>query len=186
MPNTSKMKPQEPAVPGGKEPIVYGKQVIDGIMVRPDTRSVMLKAVLEGQPIIVTCNNDYINLYHVFERLRENDPRVKALVKKRNLRIIRKQTDVARWLIYVVSGDQEKPGAELASGYDPKRGRYKRYAEQLAEGNVLQLPDKPTAIKARRAWHLYVAAGQRKHLRSTVRQVPKTGKWLVGIVPRAG
>jgi len=158
------------------EPIVYGKQIIDGLVVRPDSRSVIRKAI-EGYPVIVDSNNDYINLYHVFERLVKSE-------QLGGLRLVRKQVGETRWILYVVSGDSNEPRVDLEDGYDPKRGRYKRYAEQLAEGNALTFSDKSEAIKARRAWQLYVPVGERKHLRSSVKSLGKNGKFLVCLLPK--
>lgn len=158
-------------------PIVYAKQEVNGITVRPDSRAVMRKAI-EGHPVEVGSGNDYINLYHVFERMVTGD---KKLAK---LRMIRKQIGHSRWLIFVVSESGAVPDVPLQAGYDPKRGRYKRYAEQLAAGDGVQLPNKVEAIKARRAWQLYVPAEKRRHLRSTIRKVAKTGKYLVIVMDR--
>ncbi len=157
--------------------IVYAKQEVGGIMVRPDSRAVMRKAV-EGHPVEVGSGNDYINLYHVFERMVAGD---RKLAK---LKLIRKQIGHSRWLIFVVSENADVPDVPLQDGYDPKRGRYKRYAEQLAAGDAVQLPSKVEAIKARRAWQLYVPAEKRRHLRSTIRKVNKTGKYLVLVLDR--
>lgn len=158
-------------------PIVYAKQEMGGIMVRPDSRAVMRKAI-EGHPVEVGSGNDYINLYHVFERMVASDRKLSRL------RLIRKQVGHSRWLIFVVGENQEAPDVPLLDGYDPKRGRYKRYAEQLAGGDAVQLPNKTEAIKARRAWQLYVPAEERRHLRSTIRKVARTGKFLVLVLER--
>jgi len=158
------------------DPIVYGKQVIDGLVVRPDSRSVIRKAI-EGHPIVVESNNDYINLYHVFERL------IKA-EKMDTLRLIRKQVGESRWMLYAVNEEGPAPRAQLQSGYDPKRGRYKRYAEQLSQGNALTFADKSEAIKARRAWQLYIPAEQRRHLRSSVRATGRGSKFMVCVIPK--
>ena len=72
------------------DPIVYGKHIINGLVVRPDSRSVVRKA-LEGTPVIVESNNDYINLYHVFERL------IKA-EQLEQFRLVRKQIGETRWI----------------------------------------------------------------------------------------
>lgn len=157
--------------------ILYAKQEIGGITVRPDSRAVMRKAI-EGYAIEVRSSNDYINLYHVFERMVDTDRRLTKL------RMIRKQIGPARWLIFVAEADADAPDVELQQGYDPKRGRYKRYAEQLAAGNAVQLPNKVEAVKARRAWQLYVPKEKRRHLRSTVRKVARTGKYLVLVLDR--
>ena len=158
-------------------PIVYAKQEVGGILVRPDSRAVMRKAI-EGHPVEVGSGNDYINLYHVFERMVEGDRKLSKL------RLIRKQVGHSRWVIFVVPEDSGAPDVELHDGYDPKRGRYKRYAEQLAAGDAVQLPSKTEAVKARRAWQLYVPAEKRRHLRSTIRKVTKTGKYLVLVLDR--
>lgn len=158
------------------EPIIYGKQIVDGVVVRPDSRSVIRRAI-EGVAVIVESNNDYINLYHVFERLIEAEG-------LQHLKLIRKQIGENRWILNVASDKEEAPMAELERGYDPKRGRYKRYADQLVAGNALSFSDKNEAIKARRAWQLYVPAEERKHQRSAVRLVGKTGKYLVCLLPK--
>ncbi len=169
---------QKTTPPGGKlAPILYAKQELGGILVRPDSRAVMRKAV-EGHPIEVLSGNDYINLYHVFERMVASDRRLNKYT------LIRKQVGPARWLIFVTPDGEEMPDVELQEGYDPKRGRYKRLAEQLASGDAVQLPNKPEAIKARRAWQLYVPAEKRRHLRSTIRKVAKTGRYLVLVLDR--
>ncbi len=158
------------------EPIVYGKHIINGLVVRPDSRGVMRRAI-EGYPVIVESNNDYINLYHVFERL------IKA-EDLGNLTLVRKQIGESRWTLYVVREKHDAPKTELQDGYDPKRGRYKRYAEQLAAGNALTFTDKSEAIKARRAWQLYIPVEQRKHMRSSVKSFGKAGKYLVCLIPK--
>ena len=159
------------------EPIVYGKQIVNGLVVRPDSRSVVRKA-LEGHAVVVESNNDYINLYHVFERL------VKA-EKLEDIHLIRKQVGESRWMLYAVAQKEEVPKVSLLQGYDPKRGRYKRYAEQLSAGSALTFSDKSEAIKARRAWQLYIPAERRRNLRSSVRVVGKSGKYLVCLLPKA-
>jgi hypothetical protein len=161
-----------------REPIVYGKQDIGGITVRPVSHQVMEKAV-EGHPIEVSSGNDYINLYHVFERMVASD-------KKRlgRLQLVRRQIARSKWHLFVVEDEAEVPEVDLDEGYDPKRGRYKRYAEQLAAGNVVVLPSREEAIKSRRAWQLYVPRAERKHLRSTVRKSGNSGKYAVAVLPR--
>ncbi len=158
-------------------PILYAKQEVNGITVRPDSRAVMRKAI-EGHPVEVGSGNDYINLYHVFERMVAGDRKLSRL------KLVRKQIGHSRWLIFVIGEAGEAPDVPLQEGYDPKRGRYKRYAEQLAGGDAVQLPNKAEAIKARRAWQLYVPAEKRRHLRSTIRKVARTGKYLVLILER--
>lgn len=157
--------------------ILYAKQEINGITVRPDSREVMRKAVA-GHVIEVNSGNDYINLYHVFERMVTGD---KALS---HLKLFRKQVARSRWLMFVGPEGTELPEVPLEEGYDPKRGRYKRYAEQLAAGDSLVLGDKGEAVKARRAWQLYVPAEKRRHLRSTIRKVAKSGKFMVMLLEK--
>jgi len=133
---------------------------------------------IDGHPLIVHTNNDYINLYHVFDRL------VKA-EKLGPLRLVRKQVGKSEWYLYAVKDKREVPSVELSDGYDPKRGRYKRYAEQLAQGDQLMFNAKEEAVKARRAWQLYIPAEKRKHLRSTVRATPRSGRFVVSIIDKA-
>jgi hypothetical protein len=163
---------------GSKPTIVYAKTEIGGITVRPDSRAVMRKAV-EGHPIEVHSGNDYINLYHVFERMQATS---RSLAK---LNLIRKQVGASKWLLFVLPEGQDAPEVELSEGYDPKRGRYKRYAQQLAAGDALRFADKAEAIKARRAWQLYVRPPQRKTRKSSVRRVGKTSSYVVMITDRA-
>lgn len=152
---------------------------INGIPVRPSSRDVMGKAV-KGHPIEVNSGNDYINLYHVFQRMQERNKALRPLV------LVRKQIDASRWWLFVTKDRDAAPEVELNEGYDPKRGRYKRYAEQLVEGSALTFSDKNEAMKARRAWQLYVPKPQRKHLRSTIRRIGKSQKYLVSILDRDG
>lgn len=169
---------QKTSSPGGKlAPIIYAKQELGGILVRPDSRAVMRKAV-EGHPVEVSSGNDYINLYHVFERMVASDRRLSKYT------LIRKQIGSSKWWIFVTPDGDDIPDVELQDGYDPKRGRYKRLAEQLAAGDAVQMPTKAEAIKARRAWQLYVPAAERRQLRSTIRKVAKTGKYLVLVLKR--
>lgn len=157
--------------------ILFAKQVINGILVRPDSRHVMQKAI-DGYPVDVTSGNDYINLYHVFERMVAAD---KELV---GLKLARQQIGRTKWRISVLREGERPEDVPLAEDYDPKRGRYKRYAEQLANDESLVLSDKVEAIKARRAWQLYVPPKKRTHLRSTIRRVAKTGKFVVAVLPK--
>jgi hypothetical protein len=162
--------------PANLEPISYGKQILNGLVVRPDSRNVIRKAI-EGHPILVESNNDYINLYHVFERLVTAEG-------LDTLRLIRKQVGESKWILYAVKHKSEAPKSSLDNGYDPKRGRYKRYAQQLADGNALTFSDKNEAIKARRAWQLYIPVEQRRHQRSSVRHIGKGNKYLVCLLPK--
>ena len=162
-----------------KEPIKYGTFEYNGITVRTDSRDVMMKAVA-GHPVDVSSANDYINLYHVFERLVEGNPELKKL----NLRILRRQIGPKAFRVFVVRPDEALPDVKLVDGYDPKRGRYKRYAEQLAEGKVVTLTNKKEAIKAKRAWQLYVSREKRLHLTSRIEA--NGGKFHVKVVSRDG
>ena len=162
-----------------KPVILYAQTELNGILARPDSRGVVRKAI-EGHPIEVRSGNDYINLYHVFERLQLKD---KALAK---LAMVRRQIGSSRWLVGILPAGADFPDVELDEGYDPKRGRYKRYAEQLAAGDALRFNNRQEAIKARRAWQLYVPAAQRKHLRGSVRRIGKSEAFLVIVTERAG
>jgi hypothetical protein len=99
--------------------------------------------------------------------------------------LVRQQIGPSQWRLFVVRNRTEVPPLELERNYDPKRGRYKRYAEQLANGDKLILHDKNEAIKARRAWQLYTPKAERRHQRSSVRRV-RTAKpaYMVQIVSR--
>lgn len=158
--------------------ILYAKQEVGGIIVRPDSREVMQKAA-EGHPIEVLSGNDYINLYHVFERMRESAPR-----RYGKMQLVRRQIGRTRWMIYAVRDPSDVPEVELDKGYDPKRGRYKRYAQQLAAGDSLVFSTRGEAVKARRAWQLYVPAEKRRRLRSSVKRVGKSDRYMVMILER--
>lgn len=138
-----------------------------------------MKKCAEGHPVEVTSGNDYINLYHVFERMKERDKSLRGRI------LVRKQIDRARWRLFITDDRAAVPEAEFCKGYDPKRGRYKRYAEQLAEGTVLSFGDKAEAHKARRAWQLYVPQEKRRHLQSQIRHASKAGKYFVRVVDRS-
>lgn len=161
-----------------RNPIIYGKQELGGILVRPDSRQVM-KMAAAGHPVDVSSGNDYINLYHVFERLMESNPKQYA-----GLRLVRTQLGRSRWRLYVLRDGECAPEVELDDGYDPKRGRYKGYAEQLAAGEEVVLDSREEAIKARRAWQLYVPSEKRKHLRSSVKRVGKSARFTVIVSER--
>lgn len=161
-----------------KPVILYAQTEIGGILARPDSRAVVRKAI-EGHPIEVRVGTDYVNLYHVFERLQLRD---KALAK---LRMVRRQVGSSRWLVTIVPAGADVPDVELDEGYDPKRGRYKRYAEQLAAGDALRFRNRQEAIKARRAWQLYVPAAERSHSCASVRRIGKSQSFLVMVTERA-
>ncbi|PTX96578.1 hypothetical protein [Opitutus sp. ER46] len=152
----------------GKTVVDYAKREIGGILVRPDSRDVMRKAV-EGHPIRVHSASDYVNLYHVFKRMRE------AGRAGANLELVRRQVAQSEWLLFVLPADVNAPKVEIRAGYDPKRGRYRRYAERLAAGEVLHLDSREEAVKARKAWRLYVPLAQRQGLRSTTKKRPGGG-----------
>lgn len=50
----------------------------------------------------------------------------------------------------------------------------------------LRFTDRKEAVKARRAWQLYVPAAERKHLRGSVRRIGKSEAFLVMVTERAG
>lgn len=153
-------------------PILYAKTEIGGITVRPDSREVMKKAA-QGHPVLVGSGNDYINLYHVFDRLKEGD---KSLSKKF---LMRQQVGPSKWILTVTTDKAEVEQRTLDQGYDPKRGRYKRYAEELAAEGALTLPSREEAVKARRAWQLYTHQSERKEFRTSIRKLPREGGYQV-------
>lgn len=161
---------------GMKSPILYASMELNGITVRPDSQAVLRKG-LDGHPIEVPTGNAYINLYHVFERMQKKDRKLRAL------RLVRRQIDQSRWWIFVVGADSKAPEVELAEDYDPIRGRYKRYAEELASGQTLKFTKRAEAVKARRAWQLYVPKEKRRHLKSTVREIAR-GQYVVAVMDR--
>lgn len=136
----------------------------------------MLKAA-EGWPVDLFSGNDYINLYHVFERIVAGNPK-----KFGKLRVTRRQIGRNHWRVFVLPEGTAAPELPPLTGYDPKRGRYKRYAKRLAAGEALKLGSKVEAVKARRAWQLYVPQEDRKWLRSSI--TGKNGSFFVRIAPR--
>ena len=166
-------------VPTELPPIAYGTTMLDGIPVKQDSRAVIDRA-FAGQTILISSDKDYVNLYHVFDRRNRKLP-----VKERRC-LVRQQIGPSRWRLFVVRDRGEAPALALEDDYNPKRGRYKRYADQLAGGDKLILHDKGEAIKARRAWQLYTPKEERRHLRSAVRHL-KTAKptYMVEILTRA-
>jgi len=172
-------KPASPA-PVELPPIEYGKTLLDGIPVRYDSH-VVLDRAFAGHPILVTSDADYLNLYHVFRR------RNRRLPPQERRCLVRQQIGPSQWRLYVVSDRDEVPALALVKDYDPKRGRYKRYADQLASGDKLVLHDKNQAIKARRAWRLYTPKAQRRNLRGSVRSLQSAKPtYMVEILARAG
>jgi len=166
-----------------KEPLFYGKKVVDGISLKADSRDSVRRAITERVPVMITSQNDYINLYHVFTRM------VKTLGSKDKLKLSRQMISESKWIVSVVDAKidkSERPTFTLENGFDPRRGRYKRYAELLTQGDVLAFTDREEAVRARRAWQLYVPKAERKHLRSTIKKVPRNGRFVVSIVERAG
>lgn len=161
-------------------PIRYGKSEISGIPVRPDSRVIVLKAI-EGHPIDVFSGNDYINLYHVFDRLVAS-----YRDRFKGLKFYRKQMGRSKWRIFVAPEGADLPDVEVESGYDPKRGRYKRYAESLAAGELVEVESHNEAIKVRRAWQLYVPKEERKHLRAKVEALGrKNARYSVKVIDRS-
>jgi hypothetical protein len=166
-------------LPAELPPIFYGTTLLNGIPVKQDSRAVIDRAYA-GHPILIASDKDYVNLYHVFDR------RNRKLPAGEQRCLVRQQIGPSQWRLFVVRNRAEVPPLELERNYDPKRGRYKRYAEQLANGDKLILHDKNEAIKARRAWQLYTPKAERRQQRSSVRRV-RTAKptYMVQIVPRA-
>lgn len=113
----------------------------------------------------VFSNDDYINLYHVFERLKVCEKRFAKHT------LVRRQIGVSRWALFVVPPGKRAPNVGLADDYDPVRGRYKRYAEQLAAGELLTFSNRAEAVKARRAWQLYLPRANRQNLRPMLRKL---------------
>ena len=159
-------------------PIVYGTTLLNGIPVKQDS-CVVVERAYAGHPILISSDKDYVNLYHVFDRRNRKLPEVEQRC------LVRQQIGPSRWRLFVVRHRDDAPPLELEHHYDPKRGRYKRYAEQLADGDKLILHDKGEAIKARRAWQLYTPKEERLHQRSSVRRIrsPKL-TYMVQILPR--
>jgi hypothetical protein len=153
-----------PPLPADLPPIAYGTYLLNGIPVKQDSRAVIDRAYA-GHPILIAADKDYVNLYHVFDR------RNRKLPAGEQRCLVRQQIGPSRWRLFVVRNRDDVPPLALERHYDPKRGRYKRYAEQLANGDKLILHDKGEAIKARRAWQLYTPKEQRRHQRSSVRRI---------------
>ena len=166
-------------VPASLPSIVYGTTLLRGIPVKQDTR-VVIERAYAGHPILISSDKDYVNLYHVYDRRNRRLP-----VDERRY-LVRQQIGPSRWRLFMVRHRDDAPTLELERNYDPKRGRYIRYAAQLAAGEQLVLHDKGEAIKARRAWHLYTPKAERLNLRSSVRSIPSTiPTYMVEIRPRA-
>jgi hypothetical protein len=167
-------------IPAELTPIVYGATLLHGIPVKQDTRVVIDRAYA-GHPILITSDKDYQNLYHVYDR------RNRTLPAGEQRYLIRQRIGPSRWRLLMVRDRDEVPAPELERNYDPKRGRYKRYADQLAAGDQLLLHDQKEAIKARRAWHLYTPTAERLNLRSSVRRIPgKIPTYRVEVFARTG
>ena len=165
-------------VPARLPSIAYGTTLLHGIPVKQDSRVVIDRA-FAGHPILISSDKDYVNLYHVYDRRNRRLP-----VDERRY-LVRQQIGPSRWRLFMVRHRDDAPTLELERNYDPKRGRYIRYAARLAAGEQLFLHDKGEAIKARRAWHLYTPKEERRHQRSSVRRIrsPKL-TFMVQIVPR--
>ena len=168
-----------PTTPAELLPIEYGTTLLDGIPVKYDSRVVIDRA-FAGHPILVTSDADYLNLYHVFRR------RNRRLPPQQQRHLVRQQIGPSRWRVFVVRSKDDAPALALERDYDPKRGRYKRYAGQLASGDRLIFHDKSQAIKARRAWRLYTPKAQRRNLRGSVRSLQSAKPtYVVEILARA-
>lgn len=163
---------------GTKDPIFYGKRIVDGITITPNSRDVIRKAIEEGLPIEVHLQSDYINLYHIFDR--------RNRLENLGLQMVRQLVGKDKWLLFITSDKTEVPKVEKDKGFDPKRGRYKQFAAYLQEGTVLTFSDRDEAMKAHRAWRLYIPKAERKHLRGSIRVVAKTKKFMVSVYERAG
>ena len=164
--------------PAELPPIVYGTTLLNGIPVKQDS-CVVIERAYAGHSILISSDKDYVNLYHVFDR------RNRKLPEEERRRLVRQQIGPSRWRLFVVRHRDDAPPLELEQHYDPKRGRYKRYADQLASGDKLVFHDKSQAIKARRAWRLYTPKAQRRNLRGSVRPVPNAEPtFVVEIVRR--
>jgi hypothetical protein len=156
---------RDPAPKG--EAILYAKQEVNGIIVRPDSKAVMLKAITETRMVIVLSENDYMNLYHVFERMQNAD------LKLKGIKLARRKVGPSKWLLWTVANSPGIPDVKPEHGYNPKRGRYKRYAERLAADESITLHSRDEAAKAQLAWYKYVPPEKRTDLRSTITQVSK-------------
>lgn len=152
---------------------------VDGVVMRPDTRQIVQKAI-EGHPVEVLSEMDYLNLYHVFGR------QLKRVPGLRSYRMVRCQIDHSRWRVVIRPERIEGPEYEPEGDYNPKRRRYRRYAHRLAAGEALVLESRAEAVKARRAWQLYFPAPQRQGLSSRVRKVGTGPRHKVWLVPKDG
>lgn len=160
------------------DPIFFGKKIIDGVPFAPDSRVVLETAIAERRPVEVATDADYVNLYHVFDR------RVKAGELK--LKMVKRRVGDGRWHVFFVKSKKELPKIELEDGFDPARGRYKRYADGLTSGEIITFSDRDEAVKARRAWQFYVKKEDRAHLRCVIRGVKRFNKFTVVVIERAG
>ena len=151
--------------------IVYEPTIIDGVPMKPDSRAVIERA-FAGHPILISSQKDYVNLYHVYDRKNARLPSEEQRL------FLRQQIGKNSWRLFIAKSKKELPKVRLEKDYNPRRGRYKRYAEQLAAGARLILHDKAEAIKARRAWQLYTPREERLHLRSAVRHMKGCGRPL--------
>lgn len=155
-------------------PIRYAVIEMNGILVRPIAREVLAKAV-KGRPIEINSEKPYINLHHVFERMRKRDRSLKSFV------LTKRKIGQSRWYLFVTKNPDNIPEIALDPDYDPRFGRYRRLADRLAAGETLGLPDRKEASKVRRAWQLYVPRSERQHLRPVTAQL-RSGEFTVQIV----
>lgn len=73
-------------------------------MVRLNSRQTVMKAI-EGHPIEVHSTQDYMNLYHVFERIVQSDRESYG-----NLKIVRRSFGFYRWRVFVAKDEANVAG----------------------------------------------------------------------------
>jgi len=165
--------------PSDLEPLIF-QVTIDkktGCTLRPASAEFIEIAIRSGRPIVVYSQNDYINLYHVLERRNNRH--------KTNYQLPRQQVAESEWILHVCEEGKTPPkAAPFARGYNPKRGRYKRYSDMLKGGETLMFQEREEAVKARRAWQLYVPAAKRQSLTGKITRVPHANRWIVRIIER--
>lgn len=142
-------------------PIRIGPCVIGAVAFRPDPGTV-LRLGIAGHVIEVTSEKDYANIYHGFDRLKRTEAAFA------HLSVVRRQVGPSRWLLFVRLGSKAVPEPQRDSNYDPKRGRYQRYAARIANGETLRFTTRAEAVKVRRAWQMYVPRRQRARLRCVI------------------
>ena len=151
-------KPDSPDI---KPSIVYGPVVIDGVPTEPDARAA-IECAYKGHPILVSRVQDYDYLRNVYVRKNAKLP------QEEKRRFFRRQIGPSSWRLIIAKSKEELPRVQLEQNYDPKRGQYRRYAEQLAAGITLSFESKYLAKKARLAWQKYTPRESRQNLRASV------------------